>query len=156
PFPSNRPILQNNMPASTRCTDIRNLLRIRAGSKTWPLRLSLAVVCIHAAFGQNGPKLSGARYGLPTYLTLAPVRIATLQRTGVRTGLLSPVQRLTAPPPTFLSGISVTLTQAVPTTVALAAPLLAISQRNHRSDFSSQSPGCRITFITVQSPFELV
>lgn len=123
--------------------------------KTWALRLLVVLTCGHAAFGQNGPMLVGSGYGLPTYLTVAPGQIMTLQATGLKTVLASPVKSVATPLPTVLSGISVTLTQYIPRTVSLAAPLLAVSQRSFCSDPSSPPADCRITYITLQIPFEL-
>jgi hypothetical protein len=114
--------------------------------------VALAVV---SASGQNVAISVGSGYGLPTYLTVAPGQVMTLQVTGLRTVLSSPLKSTTVPLPMVLSGISVTLTQYIPKTVSFAVPLIALSQRNFCTDQSSPSPDCRITSITVQVPFEL-
>jgi uncharacterized protein (TIGR03437 family) len=158
-FPSNRLI-----PGTTTMLELIRRIGFDCLSQTWQqigrsswlLRLMLlAVVLVCRTFGQGGPMVVGSGYGLPNYLTVAPGQVMTLQVTGLKAVLPSPLKSTASPLPTVLSGISVSLTQYIPKTVSFAVPLIAISQRSFCSDPSSASPDCRITFITLQIPFEL-
>ncbi len=127
------------------------------------LIVSLLLASAHA---QTGPTVISAAYTLPSS-SVAPGQIARLHVTGLRTVLQPPVdgfRRLvkaaSVPLPTSLAGISVTVRsysrQFLHDPYVLQgqfkAPFVSIEQRNLCDD---PDPGCLLTILTVQIPFEV-
>jgi len=112
-----------------------------------------------SAFGQGGITLAGAGYTAPSPIRVAPGQVITLRLTGLKTILpaSAPTSRAASVPlPTSLAGISVTLAQSSPL-VSEQLPIFAVQQLNNcgTADFSSLSPDCIISALTVQIPFDL-
>jgi len=119
------------------------------------IRFLLPFLVLSHAFGQSGPTLVGLSYSLPSSAAFAPGQIMTLQVTGLKTVLTSPVRASQTPLPTVLAGISLTLNQTTRLGVAsVPIPLIAIQQTN-QCDSSAASADCMVTSITGQIPFEM-
>ncbi len=106
-------------------------------------------------FISYGQSLVGAGYADPGAIQVAPGQVVTLFAAGLSTILSNGrVQAPTVPLPTSLAGISVTLHQSSPET-RWDLPLFSITQLNHCSGTAAPSPGCVVTGITVQIPFDI-
>ena len=119
------------------------------------IRLSLPFLALSHALGQSGPTLVGSSYSPPSTAAFAPGQIVTLQVTGLKTILTSPVRASQTPLPTVLAGISLTLNQTTRLGVTPAPiPLISIQQTN-QCDSASASADCMVTSITGEIPFEM-
>jgi uncharacterized protein (TIGR03437 family) len=99
------------------------------------------------------PVLMGGGYASPIPFRAAPGQLVTLYVSGARTILPAGSQVVSAsvPLPVSLAGFSVNLRQGGNT---YAAPLFSVAQTTACAG-SAASPGCIVTALTIQIPFEL-
>jgi uncharacterized protein (TIGR03437 family) len=122
---------------------------------------ALCLVLVHALFAAvlpiaaQTPVLAGGGYASPLPLRVAPGQVVTLYVTGTRT-IFPPesaaIRATSVPLPAVLGGFSVTLRQGG----TYAVPLFSVEQTPVCPDGDRSSPGCILTAITVQIPYELM
>ncbi len=101
------------------------------------------------------PILTGAGYGAPTPLVVAPGQIIKLYVSGTPTVLPAQtpaIQATTVPLPTMLGGFSVAMRQG---SSSYAVPLFSVEQVANCTDAGAPTPQCITTILMVQIPVEI-
>jgi uncharacterized protein (TIGR03437 family) len=108
-----------------------------------------------ASLSAQTPIFMKAGYTIPTPIRVASGQVITLYVSGTKT-VLPPqnpsIQATTTPLPTMLGGFSVTVRQGNNT---YPAPLFSVVQTPDCTDTNQSTPGCIVTALTVQIPFEI-
>jgi hypothetical protein len=136
---------------------VREVIRMSTTKLSLVVAALIAASIVHA---QNGPTFIGTGYGVPQTM-IAPGQIVRFRLTGLKSIFIPPVKAASAPLPTNLGGISVTLKQTVRHYLAdtpsplepLLVPLVSIGQLDLCS--SGASPDCMVTDIMAQIPYEM-
>jgi uncharacterized protein (TIGR03437 family) len=116
--------------------------------------LFLLLVGVFPALAQTSVNMVGANYSAPAAFEVAPGQVVTLYFKGVQlaNGLLRIARATTADLPTTLAGLSAVIQQG---TQSLSVPLFAVAQDNQCGDVQPMHPGCVLTAVRMQIPFEL-
>jgi uncharacterized protein (TIGR03437 family) len=125
--------------------------------RTFPFICACTLTVSHIGSAQAGPTFVGAGYGVPAYARFAPGQIVTLQVSGMKTVLATPVFANVLPLPTVLADISVSLRQNIvnsPNRMTIPVPLISVSQFSSCDLPPPAASDCIVTLITVQIPFE--
>jgi uncharacterized protein (TIGR03437 family) len=98
------------------------------------------------------PSVSWSGYTRPGPITVAPGQILTLFVAGIKASFTSPVVAASLPLPVSLSGISVTIRSP---SQSYEAPIFSIAPMDPCTSGQTGGPGCPVTAITIQVPFEI-